>query len=167
MIAQFVYQPVLGFLWRDLERLVEGSIGRLHAQLSVKNQQGFAHGFDNGLSKNLRFTDSRRSLLAVGHVADDGRDENPVLGQSVVFFVVERFGQCQNEKPFRQRNRRVRQSRQFEFDEALVLAHQDVIDLLLDEQADSLAELAEDTGKSIRLQTESLYLQDQFDVVLM
>ena len=61
----------------------------------------------------------------------------------------------------------IRQSRQFEFDEALVLAHQDVIDLLLDEQADSLAELAEDTGKSIRLQTESLYLQDQFDVVLM
>lgn len=61
----------------------------------------------------------------------------------------------------------IRQSRQFEFDELLVLAHQDVIDLLLDEQADSLAELADDTGKSIRLQTESLYLQDQFDVVLM
>ena len=61
----------------------------------------------------------------------------------------------------------IRQSRQFEFDEALVLAHQDVIELLLDEQARSLAELEEQTGKSIRLQTESLYLQDQFDVVLM
>ena len=61
----------------------------------------------------------------------------------------------------------IRQSRQFEFDEALVLAHQGVIDLLLDEQAGSLAELAEQTGKSIRLQTESLYLQDQFDVVLV
>ncbi len=61
----------------------------------------------------------------------------------------------------------IRQSRQFEFDEVLVLAHQDVIDLLLDEQAPSLAELEEVTGKSIRLQTESLYLQDQFDVVLM
>jgi len=61
----------------------------------------------------------------------------------------------------------IRQSRQFEFDEAMVLAHQDVIDLLLDEQAGSLAELVEQTGKSIRLQTESLYLQDQFDVVLM
>ena len=61
----------------------------------------------------------------------------------------------------------IRQSRQFEFEEALVLAHQDVIDLLLDEQAGSLAELEEQTGKSIRLQTESLYLQDQFDVVLM
>ncbi|MBU2675582.1 MAG: ribonuclease G [Gammaproteobacteria bacterium] len=60
----------------------------------------------------------------------------------------------------------IRQSRQFEFDEVLVLAHQDVIELLLDEQARSLAELEEQTGKSIRLQTESLYHQDQFDVVL-
>jgi ribonuclease G len=61
----------------------------------------------------------------------------------------------------------IRQSRQFEFEEVLVLAHQDVIEMLLDDQASSLAELEEQTGKSIRLQTESLYLQDQFDVVLM
>ena len=61
----------------------------------------------------------------------------------------------------------IRQSRQFEFQEAMVLAHQDVIDLLLDEQAPTLATLEEQTGKSIRLQPESLYLQDQFDVVLM
>ena len=61
----------------------------------------------------------------------------------------------------------IRQARQFDFDEALVLAHQDVIELLLDEQATSLADLVEQTGKSVRLQTESLYLQDQFDVVLM
>jgi len=61
----------------------------------------------------------------------------------------------------------IRQSRQFEFDEVMVLAHQDVIELLLDEQARSLAELEEQTGKSIKLQPESLYLQDQFDVVLM
>jgi ribonuclease G len=61
----------------------------------------------------------------------------------------------------------IRQSRQFEFNEALVLAHQDVIELLLDEQAPSLATLEEQTGKSIRLQPETLYVQDQFDVVLM
>ncbi len=61
----------------------------------------------------------------------------------------------------------IRQSRQFEFEEVLVLAHEDVIELLIDEQASSLAELEEQTGKSIRLQAESLYLQDQFDVVLM
>ncbi len=61
----------------------------------------------------------------------------------------------------------IRQARQFDFDEALVLAHQDVIELLLDEQAAGLADVEEQTGKSIRLQTEALYLQDQFDVVLV
>jgi ribonuclease G len=61
----------------------------------------------------------------------------------------------------------IRQSRQFEFEEVMVLAGQEVIELLLDEQARSLAELEEQTGKSIRLQTEALYQQDQFDVVLM
>ena len=61
----------------------------------------------------------------------------------------------------------IRQSRQFEFDEAMVLAHQNIIELLLDEQAPSLTELEAQTGKSIRLQPEALYSQDQFDVVLM
>ena len=61
----------------------------------------------------------------------------------------------------------LRQHRQFTFDEALVLAHQDVIDLLLDDEAIGLAEVEEQIGKRIRLQPESLYLQDQFDVVLM
>jgi ribonuclease G len=61
----------------------------------------------------------------------------------------------------------IRQSRQFEFETVMVLAHQGVIDLLLDEQAQSLADLEDQTGKTIRLQPESLYLQDQFDVVLM
>ena len=61
----------------------------------------------------------------------------------------------------------IRQHRQFTFDAILILAHQDVIGLLLDEQANALAELEDQTGKAIRLQPESLYLQDQFDVVLM
>lgn len=61
----------------------------------------------------------------------------------------------------------IRQSRQFDFDGALVLAHPDVIEMLLDEQASGLAELEEQTGKPIRMQPEELYLPDQFDVVLM
>ncbi len=61
----------------------------------------------------------------------------------------------------------IRQHRQFTFDEMLVLAHQDVIELLLDEQSNALAELEGQTGKAVRLQPEALYLQDQFDVVLM
>ena len=61
----------------------------------------------------------------------------------------------------------IRQHRQFTFDELLVLAHQDVIDLLLDGEANGLLELEQRIGKPIRLQPESLYLQDQFDVVLI
>ena len=61
----------------------------------------------------------------------------------------------------------IRQHRQFTFDEILILAHQDVIEILLDEQSKALAELEDQTGKTIRLQPESLYLQDQFDVVLI
>jgi ribonuclease G len=61
----------------------------------------------------------------------------------------------------------LRQARQFEFQELMILAHQDVIERLLDEESAALAELEVVTGKPIRLQTEALYLQDQYDVVLM
>ena len=61
----------------------------------------------------------------------------------------------------------IRQHRQFKFDEMLVLAHQDIIELLLAEEANGLANIEAQTGKAIRLQPESLYLRDQFDVVLI
>jgi ribonuclease G len=61
----------------------------------------------------------------------------------------------------------IRQQRQFNFEEVLVLAHPNVIEFLLDEDASALAEMESHTGKRIRLQPESLYLQDQFDVVLV
>jgi ribonuclease G len=61
----------------------------------------------------------------------------------------------------------LRQSRQFEFEQLMVLAHQDVIERLLDEESAALAELELLTGKPIRLQTEALYSVDQYDVVVM
>jgi ribonuclease G len=61
----------------------------------------------------------------------------------------------------------LRQHRQFKFNELVVLAHQDVIELLLDEEASGLAELEELTGKPIRLHSEAMFEQDRFDVVLM
>ncbi len=61
----------------------------------------------------------------------------------------------------------VRQSRQFDCKQLMVLAHQDVIERLLDEESSALAELELVTGKPIRLQTEALYTVDQYDVVLM
>jgi ribonuclease G len=61
----------------------------------------------------------------------------------------------------------VRQARQFECQQLMVLAHQDVIERLLDEESSVLGELELATGKPIRLQSEALYTVDQYDVVLM
>jgi ribonuclease G len=61
----------------------------------------------------------------------------------------------------------LRQHGQFSVKELVILAHQEVIELLLDEEAPGIAELEERTGKPIRLQVESLYAPDQFDVVLV
>jgi ribonuclease G len=61
----------------------------------------------------------------------------------------------------------VRQARQFDCQQLMVLAHQDVIERLLDEESSALGELELVIGKPIRLQTEALYTVDQYDVVLM
>ncbi len=61
----------------------------------------------------------------------------------------------------------VRQSRQFTSRELLILAHQDVIDLLLSEESATLAALTDRIGRPIRLQVEALYGADQYDVVLV
>jgi ribonuclease G len=61
----------------------------------------------------------------------------------------------------------VRQSRQFASRELLILAHQDVVDRLLDEESATLGELEAQVGRPIRLQVESLYGIDQYDVVLV
>ncbi len=61
----------------------------------------------------------------------------------------------------------VRQSRQFATRELLILAHQDVVDCLLDEESAAMAELEAQVGRPIRLQAEALYGVDQYDVVLI
>ncbi len=56
------------------------------------------------------------------------------------------------------------------YDEAqqlLVMANQDVIDMLLDEEAASLAELETFIGIPVKLQVESFYSQENYDVVPM
>ena len=61
----------------------------------------------------------------------------------------------------------LRAVRQFDARELLVLASQEVVDVLLDEESDSLAELQEFVGIPIRMQVEALYAQEHFDVVLL
>lgn len=61
----------------------------------------------------------------------------------------------------------LREARQFDAQQLLVLAAQEVVDLLVDEESTSLAELESFIGKPIRFQAEVLYTPEQFDVVLM
>ena len=61
----------------------------------------------------------------------------------------------------------VRESRQFSAREFRILASQSVIDLFLDEESQSLAQLGDFIGKPISLQVETLYTQEQYDVILI
>ncbi|NIR32672.1 MAG: ribonuclease G [Gammaproteobacteria bacterium] len=61
----------------------------------------------------------------------------------------------------------LREARQFEVEKLLVLASREVIDKLMDEESTSFAELEDFIGKPIVLQTEPLYSQEQYDIVLM
>jgi len=61
----------------------------------------------------------------------------------------------------------LREARQFDAEQLLVLASQEVVDLFLDEESTSLAELEAFIGKPIKFQVEALYTQELFDVVLL
>ncbi len=61
----------------------------------------------------------------------------------------------------------LRESRQFDAREFRILASQQVIDLFLDEESQSLAQLADFIAKPISLQVEAAYSQEQYDVILM
>ena len=61
----------------------------------------------------------------------------------------------------------LRESRQFDAREFRILASQQVIDLFLDEESQSLAQLADFIAKPISLQVEATYRQEQYDVILM
>ena len=60
-----------------------------------------------------------------------------------------------------------REARQFSAREFRILASQQVIDLFLDEESQSLAMLSDAIGKPVSLLVESVYNQEQFDIVLM
>jgi ribonuclease G len=61
----------------------------------------------------------------------------------------------------------LREARQYDTDQLLVLASQEVVDRLVDEESASLAELEAFIKRPIRLQVEPMYTQAQYDVVLM
>jgi ribonuclease G len=61
----------------------------------------------------------------------------------------------------------IREARQFDVSKLLVLASQEVVDLLLDEESASLAELETFIKVPIKFQVEALFTPEQYDVVLM
>jgi ribonuclease G len=61
----------------------------------------------------------------------------------------------------------LREARQFVAREYRIIAAQSVIDLFLDEESASLAQLGDFIGKPISLQVESSYSQEQYDIILL
>jgi len=61
----------------------------------------------------------------------------------------------------------VREARQFNAREYRILASQQVIDLFLEEESQALAQLSDFIGKPVSMQVETIYTQEQYDVILM
>ena len=61
----------------------------------------------------------------------------------------------------------LREDRQFNPNTFRIVASQSVIDLFLESEATHLAKLSEQLKKTIALQVETLYLQDQYDILLL
>ena len=61
----------------------------------------------------------------------------------------------------------LREAKQFNAREFRILASQSVIDMFLDEESQGLAQLGDFIGKPISLQVETLYTQEQYDIVLI
>ena len=61
----------------------------------------------------------------------------------------------------------LREARQFNAREFRIFASQQVIDMFLDEESQSLAMLSDFIGKPVSLQVETVYNQEQFDIILM
>ena len=60
----------------------------------------------------------------------------------------------------------LREERAYNTDSYLVLASQSVVDRLLDEESDAVADLEEFIKKPVQFRVEPMYTQEQFDVVL-
>jgi ribonuclease G len=61
----------------------------------------------------------------------------------------------------------LREARQYDTEKLLVIASQEVVDTLVDDESTSFAELEAFIGKPITLQVETLYSREYYDVVLM
>lgn len=61
----------------------------------------------------------------------------------------------------------LRESRAYNHDEYLIIAAEQVVERLLDEDSSYVADLEQFIGKTLRFQAESKYQQEQYDIVLL
>ena len=61
----------------------------------------------------------------------------------------------------------LREARAYAADTLMVLASQEVVDRLLDEDSASVADLEEIAGKSLQFRVEPMYSREQFDIILL
>jgi ribonuclease G len=61
----------------------------------------------------------------------------------------------------------LREARAYDADSLMVLASQEVVDRLLDEDSASVADLEEFVGKSLQFRVEPMYSREQFDIILL
>jgi ribonuclease G len=61
----------------------------------------------------------------------------------------------------------LREARAYDADTLMVLASQEVVDRLLDEESASVADLEEIAGKSLQFRVEPMYSREQFDIILL
>ena len=82
VVAQLVYEPVLGFVGSDLERLVERAVGPDHPQIAAEYDQRFPHRFHDAggelagvLGLSLTLVDGPAYEPARQHRDDHATDE--------------------------------------------------------------------------------------------
>ncbi len=144
---------ILDFIDMDSEAHRQAVLAELHKALAPDRTRMTVNGFTSlGLVEMTR----KRTRESLAHVLCEpcstcgGRGELKTA-RTVCYQILREL---------------VREARQFDAAEFRVLASQKVIDTFLDEEAQSLAMTEEFIGKPVRLQVESLYNQEQYDIVL-
>jgi ribonuclease G len=145
---------ILDFIDMDEPAHREAVLEELHKAVEKDRVRTGIHGFSGlGLVEMTR----KRTRESLAHILCEpckccgGRGEQKTA-QTVCYEILREL---------------VREARQFNAREFRVLASQKVIDLFLDEESQSLAQLSDFIGKPISLQVESQYGQEAFDIVLM
>lgn len=145
---------IVDFIDMELEEHQQAVLSELQKALAKDRTKNTVSGFTSlGLVEitRKRTRESLAHVLCESCAVCQGRGEIKTA-QTVCFEILREI---------------LREARQYNAKEYRILASQSVIDMFLDEESHSLAQLADFIGKPISLQVETVYNQEQFDVVLV